>query len=83
VFGQAFIALVEELKDWMSIQDIYMHLGVARSTYYYWKKESGKVSEKEKRNQAIGEASKAHKFRYSFGKLHRYYRELAGKQFKE
>lgn len=67
--GQAFVDLVEEVKHMMSIKDICMHLGVARSTYYRWKKEIDKISAKDKRDQAIGEACKEHKFRYGYRKI--------------
>jgi len=69
VVGEAFVNLVEELKDQITIQDICMYLGVPRSTYYRWKKESGKVSAKDKRDQAIGELCKQHKFRYGYRKI--------------
>lgn len=67
--GQAFVDLVEELKNKMSIKDICMHLGVARSTYYRWKKETDKISAKDKRDQTIGEACREHKFRYGYRKI--------------
>lgn len=67
--GQAFVNLVEELKDKVSIKNICLHLGVARSTYYRWKKEKGKTSVKDKRDQAIGKVCQAHKFRYGYRKV--------------
>lgn len=67
--GQAFVHLVEELKDKVSIKNICLHLGVARSTYYRWKKEKGKTSVKDKRDQAIGKVCQAHKFRYGYRKV--------------
>lgn len=67
--GQAFVNLVEELKDKVSIKNICLHLGVARSTYYRWKKEKGKTSAKDKRDQAIGKVCQAHKFRYGYRKV--------------
>lgn len=67
--GQAFVHLVEELKDKVSIKNICLHLGVARSTYYRWKKEKGKTSAKDKRDQAIGKVCQAHKFRYGYRKV--------------
>ena len=67
--GQAFIELVEELKGNLSIGSICESLGVSRATYYRWRKRGNKLTEKDKRNQMIGEACKAHKYRYGYRKI--------------
>lgn len=67
--GQAFIELVEELKGILSIGSICESLGVSRATYYRWRKRGNKLTEKDKRNQMIGEACKAHKYRYGYRKI--------------
>ncbi|WP_370475002.1 IS3 family transposase [Sporosarcina pasteurii] len=69
VVGQAFVELVEELKDKMPIKEICIHMGVARSTYYRWKKESRKENSKAKRDEEIGKLCTEHKFRYGYRKI--------------
>ena len=32
------VQLVEELKEVMTVSEVCLHLGVARSTYYRWRK---------------------------------------------
>lgn len=63
------VELVEELKGVMTIGEVCHHLGVARSSYYRWKANSGKQTQKEIRNQQIGELCKLHKFRYGYRKI--------------
>lgn len=60
------VSLVEELKDVMTVSEVCQHLGVARSTYYRWRKQADRVSQKEKRDQQIGDMCKKHKFRYGY-----------------
>lgn len=67
--GQAFVELVEELKDTLSIQLICEYMDVPRATYYRWRKKGKELSVKDKRDQAIGEACAAHKYRYGYRKI--------------
>ena len=60
------IQLVEELKGFMTVSEICVHLGVARSTYYRWKKSAQQLTKKEIRDQEIGELCKKNKFRYGY-----------------
>jgi len=69
VVGQAFVELVEELKGTLSIQLICELMDVPRATYYRWRKKGQEPSEKDKRDQAIGEACSTHKFRYGYRKI--------------
>lgn len=77
--GQAFVDLVEELKGTMSIQTICAHMGVARATYYRWRKQRGLLSNKDSRDQAIGAACAAHKYRYGYRKIATLFPEIAEK----
>ena len=45
------VQLVEELKEIMSISEICDHLGVSRSSYYRWKKNSKIETKKEVRDR--------------------------------
>ena len=63
------VQLVEELSGLMPITEICKHLGVPRSTYYRWKKESGIEIKKDKRDQKIGELCLRHKYRYGYRKI--------------
>ena len=60
------IQLVEELKGFMTVSEICVHLGVARSTYYRWKKSAQQLTKKEIRDQEIGDLCKKNKFRYGY-----------------
>ena len=62
------IQLVEDLKDVMPVGEICRHLGVARSSYYRWRKKEDPPTQKEIRDQQIGDMCKQHKFRYSYRK---------------
>ena len=63
------IQLVEELKDVMPIGEICHHLGVGRSSYYRWRKKANQITQKEIRDQQIGDMCKQHKFRYGYRKI--------------
>ncbi|SER51105.1 helix-turn-helix domain-containing protein, partial [Psychrobacillus sp. OK032] len=63
------IQLVEELKDIMPIGEICRHLGVGRSSYYGWRKNADQSTQKEIRDQQIGDLCKQHKFRYGYRKI--------------
>ncbi|MFB9220462.1 helix-turn-helix domain-containing protein [Kurthia sibirica] len=39
--GQAFVELVETLRGQISVRRICELMGVARATYYRWKKQKG------------------------------------------
>lgn len=67
--GVVFVDLVERLKGFMSIQSICVHMGVARATYYRWRKNTGNTSKKAERDQAIGEACATQKYRYGYRKI--------------
>lgn len=63
------VELVEELKERMPIGEICRHLGVARSSYYRWKANRNKFTQKNLRDQQIGDLCKQHKFRYGYRKI--------------
>lgn len=63
------VELVEERGDDRTVTDICHHLGVSRSSYYRWKKRADKLTQKEIRDQQIGELCKQHKFRYGYRKI--------------
>lgn len=67
--GQAFVDLVESLKGKIPVRNICEHLGVSRSTYYRWKNKQEKVTDKNRRDQEIGELCAKHKFRYGYRKI--------------
>lgn len=61
--------LVDSLKITMPIREICHHLGVPRSTYYRWKKESQRGTSKQAIERRIGELCQVHKFRYGYRKI--------------
>ncbi|MBD7946423.1 IS3 family transposase [Psychrobacillus sp. Sa2BUA9] len=63
------IQLVEDLKDGMPVGEICRHLGVGRSSYYRWRKKEDQPTQKEIRDQQIGDMCKQHKFRYGYRKI--------------
>ncbi len=66
---KVIVQLVEELGNSMTIEKICHHLGVARSSYYRWKGNKDKQTQKEIRDQKIGDLCKKHKFRYGYRKI--------------
>lgn len=60
------VQLVEELKEVMTVSEVCLHLGVARSTYYRWRKTADQNTQKEERDQQIGNLCKKNKFRYGY-----------------
>ena len=54
------IQLVEELKDVMPVGEVCRHLGVGCSSYYRWRKNAEQITQKEARDQQIGELCKQH-----------------------
>lgn len=67
--GQVAVELVESLKGSLSIKLICKHLGIARSAYYRWKRESNDPRSKRSIEQRIGVLCKQHKFRYGYRKI--------------
>ena len=74
------VQLVEELKEIMSISEICDHLGVGRSSYYRWKKNSKIETKKEVRDRKIGELCKLHKYRYGYRKITSIYGEAISEE---
>ena len=73
------IQLVEELKNIIPIGEICRHLGVGRSSYYGWRKDADQSTQKEIRDQQIGDLCKQHKFRYGYRKIAALYPEVCMK----
>lgn len=63
------IQLVEELKGVMPVGEVCRHLGVGCSSYYRWRKNAEQITQKEVRDQQIGDLCKQHKFRYGYRKI--------------
>ena len=63
------VQLVEELKEVMTVSEVCLHLGVARSTYYRWRKTADRPTPKEERDQQIGDLCKKNKFRYGYRRI--------------
>ena len=63
------VQLVEDLKDVMPVGEICHHLGVGRSSYYRWRKNKDQLTQKEIRDEQIGDMCKHHKFRYGYRKI--------------
>ena len=74
------VQLVEELKEIMSISEICDHLGVGRSSYYRWNKNSKIETKKEVRDRKIGELCKLHKYRYGYRKITSIYGEAISEE---
>ncbi|AXH99704.1 IS3 family transposase [Sporosarcina sp. PTS2304] len=66
VVPKVVVQLVEELKEVMTVSEVCLHLGVARSTYYRWRKTADQNTQKEERDQQIGNLCKKNKFRYGY-----------------
>ncbi|MDH6364545.1 putative DNA-binding protein YlxM (UPF0122 family), partial [Enterococcus sp. PF1-24] len=63
----SFIALVESLKDQMSVKELCEQFKIGRSTYYRWLKTAPKgLTDLE---QLIKELCFTHKFRYGYRKI--------------
>lgn len=63
---KVIVQLVEELKEVMTVSEVCLHLGVARSTYYRWRKTADQNTQKEERDQQIGDLCKKNKYRYGY-----------------
>lgn len=77
--GQAFVELVETLRGQISVRRICELMGVARATYYRWRKQKGTQTTKEKRDRDVGETCAAHKYRYGYRKIASFFPNLAEK----
>ncbi|MEH6941783.1 IS3 family transposase [Bacillus sp. JJ722] len=69
VVPKVVVQVVEELKGVMTIEEVCRHLGVARASYYRWKANGDKQTQKEIRDQSIGDLCKKHKFTYGYRKI--------------
>ncbi|HEY9581713.1 MAG TPA: IS3 family transposase [Savagea sp.] len=69
VVPKIVVQLVEELKEVMTVSEVCLHLGVARSTYYRWRKTADRHTPKEERDQQIGDLCKKNKFRYGYRRI--------------
>lgn len=50
----------------MTVSKVCLHLGVARFTYYRWRKTANQHTQKEERDQQIGDLCKKNKFHYGY-----------------
>ncbi|WP_143588897.1 IS3 family transposase [Terribacillus halophilus] len=62
------VELVESLHNTMTIQDICVHLGISRASYYRWKNKE-KDDSKELLKKQIGILCREHKYRYGYRKI--------------
>jgi putative transposase len=69
VVPKVVVQLVDELRGNMSIGEVCLHLGVPRASYYRWKNNKNSQTNKEIRDQQIGELCKLNKFRYGYRKI--------------
>ena len=53
----------------MPVGKVCRHLGVGCSSYYRWRKNAEQITQKEVRDQQIGDLCKQHKFRYGYRKI--------------
>jgi len=79
VVGQAFVELLETLRSQISVRRICELMGVARATYYRWRKPKGTQTTKEKRDRDVGEKCAAYKYRYGYRKIASFFPNLAEK----
>ncbi|KAA6475446.1 IS3 family transposase [Bacillus swezeyi] len=66
---EASIELVEGLRKTMTVQDICVHLGISRASYYRWKKDLTKSNSKRRLEKQIGTLCREHKYRYVYRKI--------------
>ncbi|MFS0562991.1 IS3 family transposase, partial [Terribacillus sp. 179-K 1B1 HS] len=62
------VELVETLHKTMTVQDICVHLGISRASYYRWKNKE-KDEFKEQLERQIGKLCRKHKYRYGYRKI--------------
>ncbi|WNS78233.1 IS3 family transposase [Domibacillus sp. DTU_2020_1001157_1_SI_ALB_TIR_016] len=69
VVPETAVELVEELKNSLPVREICRHLGIARSTYYRWRRQSREETSKQAIERKIGTLCRNHKFRYGYRKI--------------
>ncbi|NOL31394.1 IS3 family transposase [Bacillus altitudinis] len=63
------IKLVDELCKTMTVQDICVHLGISRTSYYRWKKNLTQNHPKRQLEKQVGTLCRKHKYRYGYRKI--------------
>ncbi|MGR0118979.1 IS3 family transposase [Bacillus halotolerans] len=69
VDSQTSVELVEVLHGTMTVQNICVHLGFSRASYYRWKKNLMKDHPKCHLEKQIGTLCREHKYRYGYRKI--------------
>ncbi|PRR89433.1 IS3 family transposase [Bacillus atrophaeus] len=69
VDSETSVELVEGLHSTMTVQDICVHLGISRASYYRWKKNLTKDHPKCHLEKQIGTLCREHKYRYGYRKI--------------
>ncbi|MFJ9291019.1 IS3 family transposase [Bacillus halotolerans] len=69
VDSQTSVELVEGLHSAMTVQNICVHLGISRASYYRWKKNLTKDHPKCDLEKQIGTLCREHKYRYGYRKI--------------
>ncbi|MCC8354378.1 IS3 family transposase [Bacillus sp. AF23] len=69
VDSQTSVELVEGLRSTITVQDICVHLGISRASYYRWKKNLTKDHPKCDLEKQIGTLCREHKYRYGYRKI--------------
>ncbi|QDK66791.1 IS3 family transposase [Bacillus halotolerans] len=69
VDSQTSVELVEVLHGTMTVQNICVHLGISRASYYRWKKNLMKDHPKRHLEKQIGTLCREHKYRYGYRKI--------------
>ncbi|QNH39940.1 IS3 family transposase [Bacillus sp. PAMC26543] len=69
VDSQTSVELVEVLHSTMTVQNICVHLGISRASYYRWKKNLMKDHPKCHLEKQIGTLCREHKYRYGYRKI--------------
>ncbi|MCI3985976.1 IS3 family transposase [Bacillus vallismortis] len=69
VDSKTSVELVEILHSTMTVQDICIHLGISRASYYRWKKNMMKDHPKRHLEKQIGTLCREHKYRYGYRKI--------------
>ncbi|QDK69321.1 IS3 family transposase [Bacillus halotolerans] len=69
VDSQTSVELVEVLHGTMAVQNICVHLGISRASYYRWKKNLMKDHPKCHLEKQIGTLCREHKYRYGYRKI--------------
>jgi putative transposase len=69
VVPETAVELMEELKNSLPVREICRHLGIARSTYYRWRRQSREETSRQAIERKIGTLCRGHKFRYGYRKI--------------